>query len=112
MKPLALTKELSLPEQKVHSYKEIKEKEINKNTKNNFVNKQSINNDEIIHRLTYEYRLKGMSKELCLRVVEEVLSTNSFENFGGYLRSCLENTIYRNQVKHGLIDPMRYLKED
>jgi hypothetical protein len=101
---LACTNEQSKPEQKSNPFKKKKEKEQLKNIKNNFVNKESVNNDEIIYKLTNEYRLKGMSKDLCLRVVDEVLATDSVQNFGGYLTVCLENTLYKSKLKHGQID--------
>jgi hypothetical protein len=80
----------------------------NKNNKNDlFVNKQVVNKDknEIINSLVLEYMKKGMSKELCFRVLSEVEENKSVTNFGGYFRTCLENTLYKSQVKHGIIDP-------
>ena len=81
----------------------------NKINTDNIVNKESVNknendNDEIIYKLTNEYRLKGLSKEVCLRVLDEVKRNKEIKNFGGYLRACLENTLYRSQMKKGEID--------
>lgn len=59
---------------------------------------------DIIHKLTNEYRLKGLSKGVCKRVVKEVLETEEIHNFGGYLRACLENTLYKSKLKRGEID--------
>lgn len=78
---------------------------------NNFVNKELVNKDEIIYKLTNEYRLKGMPKDLCLRVVNEVLATDSIQNFGAYLRTCLENTLHRRKIRRGEIDPVKNMKE-
>lgn len=108
---LALTKVQSKHEQKVQAYKNNNEKELNKNIKNNFVNKQQGNKEEIINKLITEYRLKGLSKELCLRVLDEVNLNPDVYNFGGYFRTCLENALYRHKVKHRKIDPAAKIKE-
>ncbi|MBS4188624.1 hypothetical protein KHA94_00105 [Bacillus sp. FJAT-49705] len=90
--------------QKVSNIKKKNKKEQDKDNNNNLVNKEMVNNDKIIHKLTNEYRLKGLPKELCIRVVNEVLATKSVENFGAYLRTCLENTLYKRNLKRGEID--------
>ena len=100
----ACNKGESKPVQKGQAYKEIKEKEKLKNTKNNFVNKNDGNKDEIIYKLTNEFRLKGMSKELCLRVLDEVNANPNVENFQAYLRTCLDNTLYKSKLKQGEIE--------
>lgn len=101
---LALPKGNTKPVQKGSTIKKKNKKEQDKDNNNYFVNKESVNNDEIINKLTNEYRLKGLSKEVCLRVVNEVLATESVENFGAYLRTCLENTLYKRKLKRGEID--------
>ncbi|MDK8643803.1 hypothetical protein [Niallia taxi] len=101
---LALPKGNTKPVQKGPTIKKKNKKEQDKDNNNYFVNKESVNNDEIINKLTNEYRLKGLSKELCLRVVKEVLETESVENFGAYLRTCLNNTLYKKKMKRGEID--------
>lgn len=108
---LAFTKEQSKPEQKVQAYKNNNEKKLNKNIKNNFVNKQQGNKEEIVNKLITEYRLKGLSKELCLRVLDEVNTNSDIYNFGGYFRTCLENALYRHNVKYRKIDPAAKIKE-
>ena len=107
----AFTKEKSLPNQKVMAYKENKEKEKYKNIKNEFVNKESVNNEEIINQLTNEFRLKGMSKDLCLRVLAEVEQNPNVKDFGAYYRVCLSNALYKSQMKHGLINPHDRMRE-
>jgi hypothetical protein len=79
-------------------------KPLNKSLMNNLVNKDRGNNDEIIYKLTNEYRLKGLSKQVCQRVVNEVKATSTVQNFGGYLRICLENALYKHKLKRGGID--------
>jgi hypothetical protein len=54
--------------------------------------------------LTNEFRIKGLSKQVCLRVVDEVNNTSTVKNFGSYLRTCLENTLYKSKLKRGEID--------
>jgi hypothetical protein len=99
-----------------------KEKEININKNivvNNPVNKQdeinenesiNINQDkreETINLLITEYRLKGMNKQLCLKVLGEVEVRETKENiynFGGYFRRALETALHSSQTKQGLID--------
>ncbi|RLQ89958.1 hypothetical protein [Falsibacillus albus] len=76
---------------------------LNKPIKNNFVNKEPGNKDEIINKLTNEYRLKGMSKELCLRVLSEVEANPTVQNFGKYFKACLENALYKHKLKRGAI---------
>jgi hypothetical protein len=98
----AFTKEQSLPDQKVMAYKENKEKY--KNIKNNFVNKESVNNDNISDKLIFEYINKGLSKQVCLKVLGGVNSNKAVKNFGGYFRICLENALEHSQKKHGLIE--------
>lgn len=76
---------------------------------NKLVNKETVINDirndedEVtIHKLTNEYRLKGLNKDIVLRVVKEVMNNRSeIKNLGGYLRSCLETTLYRTRAKKG-----------
>lgn len=97
---------------------------INNNKINNIVNKEdlpvnnSLNNnikisseEDIIHKLTNEYRQKGLTKEVCLRVVEEVKRKKNIANFGGYLRNSLENTLSRSEIKRGIKDPAEKLKQ-
>ncbi|MDM5357196.1 hypothetical protein [Peribacillus sp. ACCC06369] len=102
---LAITKEQSKPVQKLPAYKKKNKKEQYKNINNYFVNKELVNKDEIINKLIYEYRLKGLSKEVCYRVLKEVEANPDIDNFGAYFRTCLENTLYKSQLKHGQIDP-------
>jgi DNA-binding PadR family transcriptional regulator len=101
----ACIKEQSLPEQKSNAYKEIKEKEKIKNTKNNLVNKEYGNKyQEIIDKLVLEYMNKGLSKSVCFRVVNEVKATSTVKDFGAYLNTCLSNTLYKHDLKQGKID--------
>lgn len=102
--------------------KETNEKHTNK-ILNNIVNKENLVNNETndsintseqetIHKLTNEYRAKGLTKEVCLRVLEHVIDNkDNVENFGAYLRVCLERTLYNHNVKHGLIEQAPTLKE-
>lgn len=88
---------------------------VNNSFKNSFDNSSndSCNNskdEEIIHKLTNEYRTKGLSKEVCLKVVQEAQQKRNVKNFGGYLRICLENTLNKSLVKRGLKDPAEQLK--
>ncbi|WP_241655946.1 hypothetical protein [Halobacillus litoralis] len=102
---LSMPKGNSKPDQKGSSIKKKNKKEQYKNKKDNLVNKEPVNNDEIIHKLTNEYRIKGLSNEVCLRVVKEVLdSKTDVENFGGYLRRCLDNTLYKSKLKKGEVE--------
>jgi DNA-binding PadR family transcriptional regulator len=102
---LACTKEQSKPEQKGNPFKKKKEKEQFKNIKSKFVNKESVNkNQEIIDNLVFEYMNKRLSKQVCLKVVDEVLATSTVHNLGGYLRVCLENALYKSKLKRGEID--------
>jgi arsenate reductase-like glutaredoxin family protein len=97
---------------------------INNNKINNIVNKEDlpVNNslnetikispeEEVINKLILEYRKKGLTKEVCLRVVEEVKQKKNIANFGGYLRNSLENTLNRSEVKRGIKDPTEKLKQ-
>lgn len=86
----------------------------NKTTKNeeeHIVNKDTVNNDqEIIDKLVLEYMKKGLSKDVCLRVVEEIKqSTTTIHNLGGYLRAALEKSLYRSNYKKGNDDPHKYV---
>ncbi|SIR68424.1 hypothetical protein SAMN05878482_10524 [Peribacillus simplex] len=108
---LALTKGAGKPLQKGSSIKKKNKKEQDKEKKDYIVNKETVNNDDIIYKLTNEYRIKGLSIEVCVRVVEEARQKKDIENFGAYLRTCLENTLYRSNVKHGVIDPHEKFKE-
>ena len=85
---------------------------VNKNIVNKEpVNKNPVNKDDIINELILEYMKKGLNKSLCLKVVDEARSKVGIENFGAYLRSCLEKTLYRVKVKTGEIDPSEKMKE-
>lgn len=87
----------------------------NNNLSNKFVNKEkTVNNentnsikiaqDEIIHKLSSEYMSKGMHKKVCLQVIEEAKQKKNVENFGAYLRTCFENTLYKIRLKNGQVD--------
>lgn len=69
------------------------------------VNKDVNNNQVIIDKLVLEYMNQGLSKDVCLMVVNEVLNSDEeIKNFGGYLRGALENTLYKSKMKRGLIE--------
>lgn len=94
--------------------KEIDNKKTNKNKYlvNKVGNKETKSIDDIIYSLTNEYRTKGLSKDVCIRVIDEVMTKkDELHNFGGYLRNALENSLYRSKVKHGLIDPAENLED-
>ncbi|ARK29040.1 hypothetical protein [Halalkalibacter krulwichiae] len=79
------------------------------NNKEIFVNKgvnNKLNNiDDTIHKLSNEYRLKGLNKKVCELVVNEALEKiDTINNFGAYLRICFENTLYKSKLKKGEID--------
>ncbi|WP_144555741.1 hypothetical protein [Bacillus sp. X1(2014)] len=79
-----------------------------KNTFNDkFVNKEG-NNQEIIDNLVFEYMNKGLSKQVCLLAVKEVQATSTVKNLAAYLRTCLENTLYRSKLKRGEIEFPKY----
>jgi arsenate reductase-like glutaredoxin family protein len=97
---------------------------INNNKINNIVNKEDlpVNNslnknikisseEEVIDKLTYEYLQKGLTKDVCKRVVEEVRQKKNISNFGGYLRNSLENTLNRSEIRRGIKDPAEKLKQ-
>lgn len=107
---LALTKGTGKPLQKGPTIKKKNKKEQYKDIKDDIVNKATtVNNEsnhtfknsleETIHKLTNEYRLRGLSKEVCIRVVEETKQKKDIENFGAYLRTSLENTLYKSRLK-------------
>lgn len=102
---LAFTKEQSKPEQKSNPFKKKNKKEQYKNINNNLVNKEPVNNEGIINELISEFRLKGLSRQVCFKVLGEVEEKPDIENFERYFRACLENTYHRSQVKKGLKDP-------
>ena len=112
---LVIPKGNSLPDQKVHAIKEIKEKEQSKdkNKKEIIENKEIIvnkekntlpNKSQISNKLILEYMKKGMSKELCFRVLYGIKENKSIKNFGAYLRTCLETTYKNSRIKHGIIE--------
>ena len=87
----------------------------NNNLSNDFVNKRNtvnnekvnsieISQDEIIHKLSAEYMSKGLNKELCKRVINDAKKQKNVENFGAYLRTCFENTLYKVRLKNGQVD--------
>ncbi|MFZ7823883.1 hypothetical protein ACO1DI_12455 [Priestia sp. 40] len=85
----------------------IKDKDIvnkKKAVNNQSTNSIKISQDEIIHKLCSEFMSKGMNKSLCLRVVEEAKKKKNVDNFGAYLRTCLQNTLYKSQLKNGQLD--------
>lgn len=88
---LELTKEQHKNEQNVPCIKKNKEKEQYKEN-NNLL---TIVNREIADNLVLEYIRKGLSKDLAFRVVEEVNRKADVDNYGGYLRACLETTFNR-----------------
>jgi hypothetical protein len=78
---------------------------INKALNNNFVNKESVNNNqEIIDKLIFEFMNKGLSRKVCFMVLKEVETNPNVKNFGSYFRACLENTLYKHNLRHGKID--------
>jgi hypothetical protein len=110
---LALPNVPSMPLQNGSTIKDKNKKEKDKNNKlTNLVNKELVNNERIIYSLTNEFRNKGLSKEVCMRVLDEVKQKeDEIENFGAYLRICLENTLYRSKVKKGEIDPYKRIED-
>lgn len=100
MSNLALTKCQSKDEQNVQQIINNNNKQNNKD--NNLVNKEPVTKDEIIDNLVLEYMNKGLSKQVCFMVVEDIKKKKDLHNFGGYLKNALENTLHRSQVKHGL----------
>ncbi|PED64045.1 hypothetical protein [Priestia megaterium] len=94
----------------------------NRNKENKFVNKEdapvnnfsNINNEteQTINNLCKEYMLKGLHKDLCLRVTKEALEKIDYiDNFGGYLRVCLEGTLKKVHDKQGQYDLTEQLEE-
>lgn len=77
----------------------------NKPLNNNLVNNTLLtNNQDTINKLIKEYMLKGLSKKLCFRVLDEVKLVKNIKNFGAYLRKCLENTLFKSNVKRDLMN--------
>lgn len=75
----------------------------NKTLTNNLVNNNLLtNNQDTINKLIKEYMLKGLTKKLCFRVLDEVKVVKNIKNFGAYLRKCLENTLFKSNVKRDL----------
>lgn len=77
---------------------------------NNLGNNLLTSKQEIIDKLILEYMQKGLSKEVCFMVLKEVEDNPDVQNFGGYFRTCLKNTLYKHNVKHGLIDPYEKMR--
>ncbi|MFU2018587.1 tyrosine-type recombinase/integrase [Peribacillus butanolivorans] len=59
----------------------------------------------------FQSKMRGLSKEVCYRVLKEVEANPDIDNFGAYFRTCLENTLYKSQLKHGQIDPYEIFEE-
>ncbi|CAM5187799.1 hypothetical protein UACE39S_01746 [Ureibacillus acetophenoni] len=71
---------------------------------------EKIAKEKTIRKLTDEFLLLGLSEDVILRVINEVENTVGVRNFGGYLRSALENTLYKVDVKIGNIPGPRILE--
>ncbi|WP_173918990.1 replication initiator protein A [Halobacillus sp. Marseille-Q1614] len=109
------TKVDPLEEQKLTtSNNNYKENNSIKNKKEHIVNKGTVNNNQVtIDILVLEYMKKGLSKNVCLRVVEEIKKSEAtIHNFGGYLRSALDKALYRSNYKKGTYDPHKYVAEE
>lgn len=76
-------------------------KPLNKNIVNNNL---LTNNEETINRLIKEFMLKGLTKKLCFRVLNEVKLVKNIKNFSAYFRKCLENTLFKSNVKRDLMN--------
>ncbi|MBU8845704.1 replication initiator protein A [Bacillus subtilis] len=82
----------------------------NNSIKNNFNNNENnlVNNlltrEETIHNLISEYMKKGLPKEVCIMVLDEVEKTPDVKNFGAYFRTCLDNALHKRNLKYGNID--------
>ncbi|MEK3887608.1 hypothetical protein [Bacillus sp. FSL K6-3431] len=86
-----------------------------KNNDNNTVNKEvkydykkELEN-ETPYKLVTEYMSKGLNKLICLNVIHEVNNNkwrhkNSIENYGAYLRRCLESALIKVEKKAGKRD--------
>lgn len=80
---------------------------------NNIVNKPVANESEIIGRLTAEFIELGLNENVILKVISEAKSTEDVKNFGGYLRTCLENTLYKVEMKIGKINkPSKAIEQE
>ncbi|RKD84123.1 hypothetical protein ATL39_0056 [Sinobaca qinghaiensis] len=54
--------------------------------------------------LEKEYRLKGLSQEVIKRVRDEInLNKENINNYVPYYKSCLDNTLYKHNLKHGIV---------
>lgn len=78
---------------------------------NNIGNNLLTKKQDTIDKLILEYMKKGLSKELCFIVLDEVKQNPGIKNFGAYFRTALENTLYKSQVKHGIINPHNRMME-
>ncbi|WP_052461634.1 hypothetical protein [Sporosarcina koreensis] len=76
--------------------KEKNEKEINTYVDNNLLTKQ-----KTIDSLIFEFMKKGLSKEVCLRVLNEVNLNPDIQNFGGYFKAALQNALDNSMVRNG-----------
>ncbi|SDX01899.1 Replication initiator protein A (RepA) N-terminus [Marinococcus luteus] len=91
------------------------------NTELNIVNKKQVNNSNLeydnqssedqskVYEIEKQYMKKGLSKEVIQRVKEEVDSNRvKIDNYIAYYRSCLDNTLYKHNLKHGKIEGKKY----
>ncbi|MBU7593563.1 helix-turn-helix transcriptional regulator [Metabacillus halosaccharovorans] len=80
-----------------------------------YINTSIVNNtvdkEKIIFDTYLEFKQQGINKTLFKRVLKEVENKQGIVNFKAYLRSCLKTVLFRVQVKQGLIDPMKKMKE-
>lgn len=65
-----------------------------------------VNKDKLINDLKIEFFNKGLSKYVMNLVIKEADQNKEIENYGAYLRTCLENTLYKSKFKRGLIEPI------
>lgn len=95
-----------------------KESIVNKNVNNDLsISKNPLENeseDKKIQKLEKEYESKGLSLKVIRLVKQEVdIKKDEIKNYIAYYRTCLDNTLYKSQLKKGEIpEPYPHLPED
>lgn len=72
-----------------------------KDDKQKTLNNTNVNNENIIHELYVKFMQKGLSKQIIMKVINEIKNKRGISDFKSYIDTALNNVLHRVQLKNG-----------
>ncbi|MGG0590517.1 hypothetical protein ABEY80_11795 [Priestia megaterium] len=66
-----------------------------------FVNKEQVEQEQMIYETYIEFKKQGIDRKLFNRVIAEVQTKTNIRNLKAYLRACLNKVVHHKEIKHG-----------